>query len=242
MILFDFREDQKHRDTALTLLELIVTVSILTVLTSLLMGALSHARGSADTMVCLSNLKQLGLACQLYAEANDDRLPYPNDAFGYSITWFNALDPHLLGRSAANNNAEQNLHLVKQDPVIKTLGPSWVSNAYTIKMNRRLGEGYPNGQRFYTLHEISNPSLTVLLFDGRAETEKLRSGEPAAMAMNPQGTEGFVARRHSNRANVLFVDGHVELRDEKKELNGGLGWAIDQTRLIWKPWTNPGSN
>ena len=225
------------KQKAFTLVELLVTVAIISVLASLLMGSLNHARASANAMVCMNNLKQLGLAFQLYAQANGDSLPYPNDDFGYSITWFNALDPHLVGRLAATNNAAQALHLTKQDPVIKKLGPSWFANAYTIKMNQRLGEN-PGSCRFYTFREIQDPSRTVLLFDGRAETERLTSGEPSAMAKNPQGTEGFAARRHSNGANVLFMDSHVELRREKQQAGGGLGWAINETSLVWKPWVN----
>src|SRR5262249_4270742 len=152
--------------------------------TFLLLNVLGRARASAHMITCMSNLKQLGLAFHLYAEANDDLLPYPTKDFGYQITWFNAIDPHLSGPQAATNNANQWLHLIKQDPIIKNLGAAWFSNAYTIKMNNELGNNYPSGQCFYAVHNIQNPALTVLLFDGRAELEKKKDGTPSAEAMH----------------------------------------------------------
>jgi prepilin-type processing-associated H-X9-DG protein len=47
-------------------------------------------------------------------------------------------------------------------------------------------------------------------------------------------------RRHGAKANVLFVDGHCELRDEKAQTTGdGWGWKVNETRLTWKPWAPP---
>jgi prepilin-type processing-associated H-X9-DG protein/prepilin-type N-terminal cleavage/methylation domain-containing protein len=227
-----------------TLIELLVTMTIITILSGLLAAAVRHAKESANTMVCMSNMRQLNLAFRLYTEDNEETLPYPHASYAGTdmhpeFCWFNAIDSYLLGGMAATNKQSEKAHLIKQDPVIKTLSATWFTNSHTLKMNQRLGEDESGGQRFSKLARFSNPALTVLLFDGRAETEKLKSGGPAVIAKNAHGTEGYVARRHSDRANVLFLDGHVELRKEKVQKGGGLGWALDETRLIWKPWMSP---
>ncbi len=228
-----------HGLSGWSITELMVVIGMVSMLSGMGLAALKEVHKMGDGVQCISNLRQLSVAFQLYAESHDDYLPYPNDAYGYAGTWFNALDPYLVGRKAGVSNAVQNLHFVKQDPIIKKLGPSWFSNAYTLKMNQRLGENASGEDCFYRMGELTQPASTVLLFDGRAETEKLASGGPAALAKNPQGTEGFVARRHFNGAHILFVSGHVERRVEKQQANGGLGWAIDETRMIWKPWIAP---
>lgn len=224
--------------TGFTILELLCVIGIIAIMASLLLPVLFKVRSQATAVVCLSNMRQLGAALYMYAQDNRENLPYPSTFYGDEILWFNAIDPHLLGGQAATSAATRKVHLVKQDPVITKLGSLWLTNAHSLKMNQWLGEDSSGTRRFYALPEFTNPGRTVLLFDGRAETDKLSSGAPAPTAMNPQGSEGLVSRRHAERANVLLADGHAENRTEKQQLGGGLGWAVNQTRLIWKPWTN----
>jgi prepilin-type processing-associated H-X9-DG protein len=208
-----------------------------------LLQEVQHLRQSRETMTCLGHLRQLGMAFHLYESENQGKFPFPNyePDYGRQITWYNAIDPYLIRRTAATNISSFNLHLVKHDPIIRRLGPSWHTNSHTLKMNLHLGRSPhdPSHEEryFYSLQEIKKSSQTVLLFDGRAESDTLASGLPALVARNPEGTEGLVARRHSDQANVLFVDGHVELRKEKPQTGGTeLGWEVNETGMIWKPW------
>ena len=62
-----------------TLIELLVVVSIIALLVSILLPALSKAREQAKRAVCLSNVKGLGTATVMYATDNDDWLmPHPS--------------------------------------------------------------------------------------------------------------------------------------------------------------------
>ncbi|MFA5865778.1 MAG: type II secretion system protein [Phycisphaerae bacterium] len=69
-----------------TLIELLVVVAIIAVLIAILLPALSKARDSAKAMICLTNLRTLGQASQIYLQENADTyVPWALDA--NSISW-----------------------------------------------------------------------------------------------------------------------------------------------------------
>jgi len=75
------RKALKHK--AFTLIELLVVIAIIAILAAILFPVFAQAKAAAKKSVCLSNLKQLGLASIMYTNDYDDALPYTGDNGGF---------------------------------------------------------------------------------------------------------------------------------------------------------------
>src|SRR4051812_35813417 len=80
-----------------TLLELLVSVSIISMLAAILLPAILQARASTRRTGCLSNLRQWTLAVRMYTDAHHGRLPYrgqgvqPTTRLDAMDDWINAI-------------------------------------------------------------------------------------------------------------------------------------------------------
>ena len=87
------------RNRGFTLIELLVVIAIIAILAAILLPVLSQAQKRALRIECVSNLKQWGLAFQVYANDNNDSLPTGwYDPSGNGM-WMNVFIPYIQSAS-----------------------------------------------------------------------------------------------------------------------------------------------
>ena len=67
------------RTRAFTLIELLVVIAIIAILAAILFPVFTRAKEAAKKANCISNMKQIGLAIEMYINDHDDRLPDRRD-------------------------------------------------------------------------------------------------------------------------------------------------------------------
>lgn len=84
-----------NQPRAFTLIELLVVIAIIAILSAILFPVFALAREKARQTSCLSNLKQLGLAVQMYSQDYDETLL---SAQSNSLRWPQLLAPYIKSR------------------------------------------------------------------------------------------------------------------------------------------------
>jgi prepilin-type N-terminal cleavage/methylation domain-containing protein/prepilin-type processing-associated H-X9-DG protein len=88
---------RKHR--GFTLIELLVVIAIIAILAAILFPVFARAREAARKATCLSNLKQIDLACLMYAQDYDEVLPAAaSDGYAFQ----HPLDPANAGMTMSD--------------------------------------------------------------------------------------------------------------------------------------------
>ena len=238
-----------------TLVELLVVLAIITILAALLLPALAGARAKARGITCLNNVRQLGLAAQVYTDEFSDRLPYNLGeaeihravAQRQFLNW----NSSIMDWEAVNSD-NTNVALVTQggigpysrnasiykcpnDNYVSDLqaAAGWTARVRSFSMNAMIGDA---GQFSQSGANVNNPDYRQ--FFKTAEVikpaqifvfieEHPNSIDDGYFINNPEQFTwtNLPAAHHNGAVNLSFVDGHAEMHK----------WLEGPTKLPIRP-------
>lgn len=196
------------RGAAFTLIELLVIVAMLGILAALLLPVARRTKANARNAVCVSQLRQLGIATRLYAEDNNSRLPkaerlpsLPLFANRILPRICDVLGPYTGEAGATNSGA----------PVFKCPGDNaqfyeieGSSYMWNVNLN---GRQIDFGQTIRILGVGNNPT--------NFSTMQIKTNIDFDTASTPLllDYDDFHPRPPKSGRNVVFMDGHVAVAE-----------------------------
>lgn len=211
------------RRSGFTLIELLVVIAIIAVLAAILFPVMVSVKETARQISCNSNIRQVGMAFQLYLQSYNDQF-ICGDPWG-KTAWNFVLNKYSGARKPANWNDSSKgnffvcpsqptrhyitgnkkalvdyYHLAPQWGLTPTTEPETGKPAYAFWASYSINENIL--MRWPSLSSWKYPSRSYMLLEGSDMETSPGSGDHWV-------TNGKLP--HSGGMNIVYLDGHVKL-------------------------------
>lgn len=242
---------RQNRCKAFTMIEILVIISVIALLMAILTPSLVKARKQAESVMCLSHIRQLGVAFMCYGlDFNDYAMPsYDPETTSY---WWGRIEsagidhtrgfvwPYLQSNLMKNSvyecpSQKYGSYRLQGKPASVSDHPKWITSTYGYN-------GYflcPPQSPWMNIHhrpwkklaDITQPDQVIAFGDAMLDWDvsPLTTDLSNITLIDPpfildssgtawvENTSPTTCFRHSEKAALLFVDGHCE----KKDIDGG---------------------
>ncbi len=240
----------KTTRSAFTLVELLVVITILAILARILLPSVMGAKRKAMDIICVNNLKQLGIAFAVYTH---DRKNYPSHHLTGADTnnlWMPAIAPYVnnnykvflcpFAEDQARNQCSAANFTANPKPwrpgqvMTDTRWASYGYNDWGTTESTACGFGGWHQSAFCCRKHDNirmDPTNLFLLADSNTDCvwDTAIDGNDSANNEWPNGW----SNRHRGGAYILFMDGHVDRLNQKETINTSYGGTDPNWAAHW---------
>lgn len=207
------------RRCAFTLIELMVTFSVVALLAGLLVPALHHGKKKSTTVRCGEQLRQLGLAMTMYADNHNGLLPAAHSVVPWTsnnpVAWTRPLLPYYGTTNVLCCPEFSRVH--RQSPFNYFMG----SRAAFVDSH-----GQPACLQW---NRVQLPSQYILSGDANFPFE---AGDADPDNYTQDTLFGTNSPAHLGRVNILFGDGHTAAAQAFEP--GNMTYSYTQAGMEWR--------
>lgn len=218
----DWKISPPVKNPAFTLIELLVVIVIIAILAALAIPLGKSLIDKSNSYKCISNLRQIGVAINLYAMDNDGFFPYSSgpsytgsgNSFTFS-TWqaplayylgIGQLSPSTPYQTMASYDNPAAKHPFNC-PSCKTGFRTYTANKYAMGfLPSGATSPYPRRKPIAFLR----PTKLILITDSETLDGQTTSN---TRSFDDTNYQTIVGTRHTGKANAIFADFHIESID-----------------------------
>lgn len=217
----------RRQTAAFTLIELLTVIAIIGILAAIIIPTVGRVRDSARSAQCLSNLRQVANVYLL--DVQDNRGMIPNTA---PSIWIDGIANKYYGASGKGIGQALGCPVqisLKGQPLLDTSNNNQrAPRTYSLNrdLNRRVASPYANVPR--SINTFTSPSRTALVGDGNDSdgAPNYYTGVIGSGGRPPQ-------RAHNSKANIVFLDGHVQSMSDAALLEAPTPSAGTPAAMFW---------
>jgi prepilin-type N-terminal cleavage/methylation domain-containing protein/prepilin-type processing-associated H-X9-DG protein len=211
--------------TGFTLIELLVVIAIIAVLMAILMPVLGKVRKQAWSVTCGSNLRQVGVAANVFAQDHDNRIPRADDLkllAGHTneetTRWFKAFMPYLAQSVVSGDYRNVKIYRCPAYPekrqTLNFAVNGWKDGSSPMVGLTRLVDLKQQGMRIYLadFEDCAPENVVTKETDGGLMRADVFIPDHLGASSVPYSTwagRRIAQKRHKEGYNALFLDWHV---------------------------------